>query len=499
MRRSAVGVCVLTSSPSPVLISVRLIRRRGDPGKAPKLDESLPQDRALPFSQTDSQTTRPSFADFGIRSTTAVGNSAAESLLRIRRELGSMKTLPGEEGRRQAAKIEYPTERDRIWAEAQEVNRAFGSDNEENAETIITPATETQGEPSTPILEREAKEKKLAMEEANVRRTALLRDRAFKDVDEILRGDKEKQLRFVSLVPSLDPSSSERNKQRILEIEELRETAASSGKDPEEAVLDAVANMDDETLLAYIKAGAIDPSTLGYEKLLAEEDGADVVGEAATAIDSELLQAKQLSEITRLLADDLDGKPDEAVCELLAKANIGDFSEFTEEDIRMLEEFEKSEKECYTTVPNRVLRLAAEIDPKIKESLVVLDRTRRKAILDAEFEAAIRYSRQADKLVMEKVKPLPKPVMPDVTQMYYASGKFTQVPPRGRSGVPDKPLPSKQEKLRIAADGRRIRKGSFYRSKERPDALPRGVTSDTFSPGKGPERRQAESPKQPFV
>lgn len=249
---------------------------------------------------------------------------------------------------------------------------------------------------------------------------------------EVVRGPRklqsEKIRHYVKLVPELDPSEQYR---RAASFERHREALRTRGNDV--SIAEHVASMTDEQLREAMDVGAINPEDLMDEGC---SDEAEALPNEDLATQSECATIRAAEELGSVAA----GDPTDAAASALQKARSGLNGDITERELQALEEHEKASSH-WLWQTNRLLSYVARKDAAVRHSIDALDRARRAALRDADFQEAVAYARQLERAQRQSIpsRGSPRPSSGDVPRFF--GSKYEHPPPRAGSGVPSEPTP----------------------------------------------------------
>lgn len=276
-------------------------------------------------------------------------------------------------------------------------------------------------------------------------RDKFLSDTCLKDVHEVTRKNFKE---YMKRLPELDPAEQKR---RSADADAFRSRLFwknfNSSPDWELARLQCIEKMSDAELRAALRCGAIDPQALmdGERSIDCLPDGfVDVNAESGQeAVQSSLRPATTLMKELTLALNPHTPKDDEA--ELIVRAKK-DPKSFTLEEIDQLEKYEHATRERYVSQPNVFLRLAAENETKIRESLDVLDKVRRALTHDQEFQEATQYAEDLTQMRYDQKKVSPVIRTKAVDDTIFFNQSYSRPPPRA-AGLPAPEAPANVKQM----------------------------------------------------
>jgi hypothetical protein len=202
-------------------------------------------------------------------------------------------------------------------------------------------------------------------------------------------------------------------------------------------VAEALDSLSDADLVCLWKAGLIDEEWLLRG---GPSDGAAhaIVEKAAATI-----------AVVDALKDDLKGAPPEDISHIMERAQNRQFEGISLQEIEALEAYEKANSALRVRAlapENSFLALVAPHDEKIQMSLDILEKTKRAAFNDEDFQSALSYIHHLEEQAMGNVGRLPVSPRRSAAEVPYFFADFRSVvPPQGRSNLPP-PKPSVEEK-----------------------------------------------------
>eukprot|EP00672_Neobodo_designis_P024262 CAMPEP_0174847872 /NCGR_PEP_ID=MMETSP1114-20130205/13177_1 /TAXON_ID=312471 /ORGANISM="Neobodo designis, Strain CCAP 1951/1" /LENGTH=479 /DNA_ID=CAMNT_0016082159 /DNA_START=48 /DNA_END=1484 /DNA_ORIENTATION=+ len=263
------------------------------------------------------------------------------------------------------------------------------------------------------------------------------REVARRDARDVLRKHTDEYLRRM---PALDPVARQQRQDRIVEL--ARRVASGTNEDEdgspapvpaEDALLAALEGMPDDELREALRAGAIDPVALW-------EQGAD---EALPLPNEFLTTAAGPSTLVREIAAAAlqPAEPTDDEAAVLDRFERGDKADFTDADIKTLARFEARAASAHTLQPNEVLRFVAGIDPKVAESLRVMDRAKRATMRDAAFQRALLHSKRVgdDEMQRAAEKAKPRKLVSAVDRAFFVDEPNSAPPKKFAMSAHDEP------------------------------------------------------------
>jgi hypothetical protein len=262
------------------------------------------------------------------------------------------------------------------------------------------------------------------------------------------------------------------------------------------ALATAIDGLTDAELSLLLRAGILDPLALGAgdisfdpakereadvikeevepkkEDNVTHEDDEDDNSQAMMLVDSprrlaEVIEAVEAAEpLVTALADDLAGHTTEDVAAPLIKARRGLYGQVSESELLALEAQEKLDRDTVTDAtmsPNTFLRALAHTDVKIRQSLDVLDRARRAAVLDSKFQESVDYvnHRAKERFVAASGLRVKMRRKAAEVPLFFASAR-SRPPPAADMNLP-MPKPSAEERKRIRKARRAASRGKAFR------------------------------------
>lgn len=232
------------------------------------------------------------------------------------------------------------------------------------------------------------------------------------------------------------------------------------------AVVDVVQSASDADLRVWLRLGLIDPLWWGASDDFSESTLPDASSSSAA---SELLEEDSLDPLrAALLAGNCSAfvgaaserlkfgdLPPPDVAPAILKASRGDFGNISEKELRALEGYEKSSgpgqgiaRSMSPSSP--LLAELAKRDSSIKTSLDVMERVKREALLDKQFQEAVEHVNVLHEgriASMEKLRPSPRPSAAAVP--YFFGSQRSRPPPQADMNLPAPALsPGERQSLR---------------------------------------------------
>lgn len=156
--------------------------------------------------------------------------------------------------------------------------------------------------------------------------------------------------------------------------------------------------------------------------------------------------------------------PEPDVALVIHKAEAGDFASITESELKKLEAFEKTNKGLTNRAlssSSPLLAAVAAHDPQLRTSLAVLERAKRNALLDKEFQDALDYLNTLEQARLASIERIAAKRRRASTEIPYFFGtNRSQPPPSADMNLP-------QPKLSAKARGILRRQKKLQRLRER--------------------------------
>jgi hypothetical protein len=200
------------------------------------------------------------------------------------------------------------------------------------------------------------------------------------------------------------------------------------------------------------------------EIVLGSDDRAGSLASEASALAEALLALEAAEPIVTTLTEDLSGVITEDVAATVTKYRRGLYSQISEAELTALEARDEQAADTVTDAtasPNSFLRAVANRDAKVKQSLDVLDRARRAAVLDPTFQRALEYTNARAQERFSTASGLRVRMRRKAAEvpLFFAS-PHSRPPPRADVGLP-RPKPSPAERAAVRRE-RRVKKRKRY-------------------------------------
>jgi len=415
---------------------VRYVRRRGvTPARTPIVTSDSPQ-----LQQNEVRTQGLTHGSYEY--------STSSTVDALRSQLALMR-----------AELNYQ-EFERRIAEESQPNRPSSSANE-TAESYTSP----QPRPSFSV-------RTGAIGDSAACRSTFVQKKWENDVNEVLRSkDPRHALRLSCYLPEAAPQVSakaldafRRLRDRVHQIQRRRGTTVVN----EAVIVEAVEELGDEDVLTLTRSGLLDPAYFvpssttpaSTDDATAEEEAGNDVSDAFRIVDG----LEPVVDLTKSLARDLVGEPDEDIAVLLVKARSRDYSRFSESDIQKLERYEQSQQAADRITsgsPNLLLWWMAQKNPTIAQSLDKLDKIRRDALLDASFDDALHYIARRREEQFRSLTGVKVSRRKKAAEIPHFFGNAKSIPPpRANMNIPE---PRTQEFKRLKRKANRTERRRFHK------------------------------------
>ncbi len=171
-------------------------------------------------------------------------------------------------------------------------------------------------------------------------------------------------------------------------------------------------------------------------------------------------------ELFGVLSDDLLGHVTEDLAPATLKARRGAYGQVSATELEAMEQNDALSHDIVTDAtasPNAFLRALAHRDEKIRQSLDVLDRARRAAVLDPNFQQSLEYVNHRAQEKFKAASGLRVRMRPKAAEIpFFFASQRSRPPPAADMGLPMPTLPvAERRRLRKEKRGRIMRK--FFR------------------------------------